>query len=140
MSAVAPVAPTQPNPHEPSDDGAQLDLRRAAEVAGQFEMDNPPVAESWRMRNQLTSVFDSLASRGVNLENVECHYRLCRMQLLFKNVNADIDILRDLFVKAKSPEINQFGQVIAPERDYLADGKVRTIVYIAREGTIDLSE
>jgi hypothetical protein len=46
--------------------------------------------------------------------------------------------LRDLFVRNLAPEIANYGHAIAPSREYLPDGKVKTTMYVAREGAIEV--
>jgi hypothetical protein len=116
---------------------AALDVRRAEQMEAQFYADADPIAESRRMRRDLVDAFEGLAKRGVSVENVDCRYRLCRMSLLFDNEQADIAILKDVFVRDLYTEWSKRGVVIPP-REYLKDGKVRTTVYVPREGTIEI--
>jgi len=135
---IATEAEAQPKAPLTVEEHRALDRRREEQVIAQFEADQVPTTDSWHMRRQLQEVFEAFRKDGVVVEEVDCKFRLCRTQLLFNDVAADISILKTLFLNRTSPEINSFGQAIVPTREYLPNGKVRATMYIAREGEIEV--
>ena len=59
-------------------------------------------------------------------------------ELLFDSLDSDVQLLSDLFISGKKPELREFGGMMAPVREKRADGKVLTTVYLAREGDIEV--
>jgi hypothetical protein len=58
--------------------------------------------------------------------------------LSFDSVQDDIRISRELLLTG--PALSHYGGMVAPVRHYLADGKVKTTMYLAREGGIEVFE
>ena len=142
-SAVGRTAslPSSAAPSSSSASDAREDERQrliAEQVAAQFETDSPPNADSRQLESTLKSYFDPHVGKGMALEELACRERLCRAKVVFDSVADDIDVLRDIVGKFTSEPGH--GGVMAPEREYLATGKVRTVVYMARTGPIDVFE
>ena len=96
-------------------------------------MDAPPGVDAARMRNDIVAVFTRQATSGVSLEKAECHYRLCKVELVFADIKADVNVLNPLFMGEDVSEISSYA-AYAPTRATLPNGRVRTTLYLAREG------
>lgn len=79
-------------------------------------------------------------NKGAHLEHSECRFRLCRFSLLFDGAGADSKVFESLFLRRRPDDMERFSDMIIPTREYLADGRVRAVLYLAREGTIDVFE
>jgi len=134
-SAALPAQPSATAPAPETDQ--QRESRVAAQVQAQFETDPVPGPESWRMKRVLDDTFRSLSGQ-LSVQALECRQRLCRIELLFDSLDSDVQVLSDLFISGKKPELREFGGMMAPVREKRADGKVLTTVYLAREGDIEV--
>jgi hypothetical protein len=132
------MSSTQTTPEDEAKARLELDRRREQNVIAQFDGDAPAIPASKEMERHLTGAFEAQRGRGVKVNRIECHNRICRLELMFDTVEADIVVLRDLFVRNLAPEIANYGQSIAPSREYLPNGQVKTTMYVAREGAIEV--
>lgn len=106
-----------------------------------FAADAPPVAESWKYQNAIRRELGKLPSSLVSVEAFDCRSRLCTARLLFDSAESDMKILKAVFLTGTTEDFPQgFGAIAAPTREYLPDGKVRTTLYLAREGEMVVVE
>jgi hypothetical protein len=109
-----------------------------------FATDGAPVAESQRFREEIIKSINSQsqASRlrpgaDVTVEQLECRFRVCKMTLLFDSTEADIRIVDRAFALYASDQYPKgLGAFAAPARSHLANGAVRTTLFVAREGDL----
>lgn len=100
-----------------------------------FAADAPSVSESWKYQNAIRAELAKLPRSSVSVESFDCHARLCKAQLLFDSTLSDLKTMKDVFMNGAPADFpNGFGALAAPTREYLPDGKVRTTLYLAREG------
>lgn len=122
------AAPSSSAPAIPDPEAPYFDLYRA---------DAPRGPAAWRCESALRDLLRSTAPEDAAVESLECRFRVCRLRLLFQNVAADTRVMREVFLSGTSADFpHGFGAVAAPDREYLPDGRVRTTVYLAREGEL----
>lgn len=99
--------------------------------------DAPPVAESWRLQNAIVKALSKVDKREMSLEAVDCKNRICRVAMLFDGTSADTRVIQQVFIRG-TPEgfPSGFGAFVIASRERLNDGKIRTTMYLAREGEL----
>lgn len=125
------------SPEVPADEARYLKL---------FNEDKPPIEQSRQLEAAIRASLNAAAqsSRGgavpvLTVDSVECRLQLCRISLRFDSIASDIRIVADVFTKPYGNAYpNGFGAFHAPPRVTLPDGRIRTRLYLAREGNVTL--
>lgn len=138
----APATPARADAAQPSQTRAQgPEIVRTKEevsrlVASRFVADPPdrsPAATA--ALNTISSAIFEREREGVHLQSLECHERLCRAELEFRDENADRSVMSSLF---RGDRQLRMGGAIMPDRVFGSDGHVLATLYIARVGEIEL--
>ena len=88
------------------------------------------------MQSEIVAAFKDVTVKGVQMESAECLFNLCRVQLLFDDLASDIKVFDQVLVKPTKPGGIGALAAAAPTREHLPDGHVRTVLYVARQGSL----
>lgn len=133
--ARRPAPPAAPSLDVPDDEQHYLRL---------FTQDKPPIEKSRQLqeaiRESLSTAPRAPRARAIpcpTIESLECRLRLCRIVLIFDSIDSDRRIVNEVFVKKSTKAFpHGFGAFFAPPRIALPDGRIRTRLYLAREGDL----
>jgi ATP-dependent exoDNAse (exonuclease V) beta subunit len=140
--AAAPAAPARVDAAEKSQARAQgPEIVRTKDevsrlVASRFVADPPDRSRAaTEALNTISSAIFEREAEGVHLQSLECHERLCRAELEFRDEKADRSVMNSLF---RGDRQLRMGGAIVPDRVPGSDGHVLATLYIARTGEIEL--
>jgi len=108
-----------------------------------FVEDAAPVAESWRFRSAVQETLDAVRRRvfgdkgdAVTVESLDCRYRLCKIDFVFDSPSSDSHILQGVFLDGETADYPRGFGAFTAVRTYLPEGRLRTTLYLAREGDL----
>lgn len=140
----SPVAPAAASVAKPPSKTAVLVAHATtapeAPYEALFDGDRAPVADSWRYRAAVSDILDRAKPLGGTVQNLECHFRVCKLQLGFSSRLADLNVFHDIFLRETTTDLpNGIGAFVVPVRRNLPDGTETATVYLAREGELTVA-
>lgn len=102
----------------------------AVGLENQFQSAPPPTTASRELEGQISQAFTQLNVDGASLTSVHCKATLCRVDLVFDDAEADLELNRSLFMEGKGIGGRAFS---IPSRVRHSDNTIHVSAYVFDE-------